>query len=124
MSTPYRSSFTRGSTLWVLQRVTAAFLIVLLAFHFFQLHFVNHAWEIDFAGTQARMSNLLYFTTMVLFLITATFHGVNGVYNALVNQGLTGQPRRVLKWVLIIAGLGLIVQGVRVAFVMAGIDLL
>jgi len=121
MSEPYRSSFTRGSTLWVLQRVTAAFLIVVLAFHFFQLHFVNHAWEIDFAGTQARMSNLLYFTTMVLFLITATFHGVNGVYNALINQGLTGRPREVLKWILVIASLLLILQGIRVALAMAGI---
>ena len=123
MTDHYRSSFTRGSTLWVLQRVTAAFLIVVLAFHFFQLHFVNHAWEIDFAGTQARMSNVLYFTTMWLFLVTATFHGVNGVYNALVNQGLSGRPHQVLKWVLVLAGAALIVQGTRVALVMAGIDL-
>ncbi|MFP4590214.1 MAG: succinate dehydrogenase hydrophobic membrane anchor subunit [Halobacteriales archaeon] len=121
MSTePYRSSFAPSSTMWVVQRVTAAFLIVVLAFHFFQLHFVEHAWEIDFAGTQARMSSITYFTTMVLFLLTATIHGVNGVYNALVNQGLSGQPRRVLKWVLVIASAVLVLQGIRVALVMAG----
>ena len=57
------------------------------------LHFVNHAYEITFAGTSARMSQVGYFATMTLFLITATFHGVNGVYNALVNQGLDGQTK-------------------------------
>lgn len=124
MAQAYHSSFTRGSTLWLLQRITAAFLIIVLAFHFFQLHFVNHAWEITFAGTQARMNNWLYFTTMWLFLVTAAFHGINGVYNALINQGLSDRPRQVLKWVLVIAGAALIVQGTRVAFVMAGIEVL
>ena len=107
--------------MWFLQRVTAVFLIVVLAFHFFLLHFVNHASEITFAGSQYRMSNLAYYITMVLFLVTATFHGVNGVYNAMINQGLTGTPKRIIKWVLILASLGLIIQGIRVANALAGI---
>ncbi|MDZ7730705.1 MAG: succinate dehydrogenase [Natrialbaceae archaeon] len=114
------SSFAPGGTAWLLQRVTAAILIALLAFHFFLLHFVTHAWEIDFAGTQARMETVGYFLTMVLFLVTATFHGVNGVYNALINQGLSGQARRAVLAVLSIAGIALIGQGVWVALVMAG----
>jgi succinate dehydrogenase / fumarate reductase membrane anchor subunit len=114
------SSFTPGGTKWLLQRVTAAFLVIVLAFHFFQLHFVTHAAEVSFAGTQARMQTVGYFLTMVLFLITATFHGVNGVYNALVNQGLSGTPKRVVGGVLALAGVGLIAQGVYVALAMAG----
>lgn len=115
------SSFKPGGTLWLLQRVTAAFLIVVLAFHFFLLHFVNHASEITFAGSQYRMQDLGYYSLMVLFLITATFHGVNGVYNALVNQGLSGTQKTVVKWVLIVASLLLIVQGIRTANALAGI---
>ncbi|ADD06678.1 succinate dehydrogenase subunit D [Natrialba magadii ATCC 43099] len=114
------SSFTPGGTAWFLQRVTAAFLIVVLAFHFFLLHFVNHASEITFAGTQARMENIGYFLTMVLFLIAGAFHGVNGVYNALVNQGLSGTPKKVVLAVLTIAGALLIFQGIWVALVMSG----
>ena len=90
------SSFERKGTRWFLQRITAAFLVVVLAYHFLLLHFVNHAAEITFAGTTARMSQVGYFSTMVLFLVTATFHGVNGVYNALVNQGRS-EERRVGK---------------------------
>ncbi|APW99707.1 succinate dehydrogenase [Halobiforma lacisalsi AJ5] len=114
------SSFAPGGTAWLLQRITAAFLVVVLAFHFFQLHFVNHAYEVTFLGTQARMQNVGYFLTMVLFLIAGAFHGVNGVYNALVNQGLDGTPKKVVLAVLVIAGGALIVQGTYVALAMAG----
>ena len=114
------SSFRSGSLTWLLQRVTAAFLVVVLAFHFFLLHFVHHPSEITLAGTEARMEQWGYFLTMTLFLVTATFHGVNGVYAALVNQGLKGTQKTAVKWVLIVAGLLLAGQGLRVALAMNG----
>ncbi|MFC3476607.1 succinate dehydrogenase hydrophobic membrane anchor subunit [Halobacterium litoreum] len=114
------SSFSSGSTTWLLQRVTAAFLVVVLAFHFFLLHFVHHAYEIEFLGSQARMQDLGYYVTMILFLVTATFHGVNGVYNALVNQGIDGKAKRAAQIVLGVASILLVVQGVRVANALAG----
>lgn len=116
------SSFTQGGLLWLVQRLTAVFLIGVLALHFMLVHFVNHAADITFAGTQTRMSQLGYFLTMVMFLLTATIHGVNGVYNALINQGLEGQPRQVVKYGLAIAGLLLIFQGIRTALAMTGLD--
>jgi succinate dehydrogenase / fumarate reductase membrane anchor subunit len=115
------SSFERGTWRWVLQRVTAVFLIGVLAFHFILLHFVNHAAEVSFAGTSARMSGILYFSLMWLFLVTAAFHGVNGVYNGLVNMGLEGTQKRVVGGLLALAGIALVIQGTRVAVAMAGI---
>jgi len=115
------SSFRKGGTAWLAQRVTAAFLVVVLAFHFFLLHFVNHPADIEFAQTQFRMQQAGYFATMWLFLVTATFHGVNGVYNALINQGITGTRKRAVKWVLVAAGVVLVAQGTRTAVVMAGL---
>ena len=115
------SSFDRGGTRWLLQRVTAVFLVGVLAFHFFLLHFVNHAAEITFFGSQARMSQVGYFLTMVAFLVTATFHGVNGVYNALVNQGLSGTRKRAVGAVLALASIALVVQGTRVALAMTNL---
>ena len=114
------SSFTKGGRLWLWQRITAAFLVVVLAFHFFLLHFVYHADEVTFALSQARMETLTYYSLMILFLFTATFHGVNGVYNALVNQGLTGTKRQAVKWTLVAASTVLLVQGVRTANAWAG----
>ncbi|WP_254535058.1 succinate dehydrogenase hydrophobic membrane anchor subunit [Halomarina litorea] len=114
------SSFERKGTGWLLQRLTAVFLIGVLAFHFMLLHFVNHAAEITFMGTQARMSQPGYFVTMVGFLVAGTFHGVNGVYNALVNQGLEGTQRTVLKYTFVLISLALVAQGIRVAMAMTG----
>jgi succinate dehydrogenase / fumarate reductase membrane anchor subunit len=114
------TSFDRGGWGWLFQRITAAFLIVVLAFHFFLLHFYHHAYEITFAGTSARMGQLSYFATMWLFLVAATFHGVNGMYNAMVNQGIKGVQKRAVQVVLGVAGLLLVVQGTRVALVMNG----
>lgn len=114
------SSFQSGTRLWFLQRVTAAFLVVVLAFHFFNVHFVTHAPDITFQGSQYRMQSIGYFITMVLFLVTATFHGVNGIYNALINAGLDGTQKRATFVVLAIASLLLVVQGLRVAVALAG----
>ena len=109
------SSFNPGGTLWLLQRVTAAFLVAVLAFHFFLLHFVHHAYEVTFLGSQTRMSSILYFSLMVLVLVTATFHGVNGIYNALINQGLTGTKKTVVKWTLVVASVVLVGNGLLTA---------
>ncbi|MUV87145.1 succinate dehydrogenase [Natronomonas sp. CBA1123] len=117
----YYSSFEPKGTRWLLQRLTAAFLVVVLAYHFMLLHFVNHAAEVTIAGTTARMSQVGYFITMVSFLVAGTFHGVNGVYNALVNQGLEGTPKTAVKWLLAVAGVMLVVQGIRVAIAMTNL---
>lgn len=117
----YYSSFEPKGTRWLLQRITAAFLVVVLAFHFMLLHFVNHAADITFLGTQARMSQVGYFLTMVAFLIAGAFHGVNGVYNGLVNMGLSGRPKKIVAAILIVATVLLIVQGLRVAIAMTGL---
>ena len=112
------SSFDRSGTRWLLQRLTAAFLVVVLAFHFFLLHFVNHAADVTFAGTSARMSTWTYFSLMVLFLLTATFHGVNGVYNTVVGKdGVTGWKKTAVTAVLVVASLLMVAQGLRTALV-------
>jgi succinate dehydrogenase / fumarate reductase membrane anchor subunit len=115
------SSFEAGGRRWLWQRITAAFLVVVLAFHFFLLHFVHHAADVTFAMSAGRMEQLSYYSLMVLFLVTATFHGVNGVYNALINQGLSGQRKTAIKWVLVAASALLIVQGIRTANAWAGL---
>jgi succinate dehydrogenase / fumarate reductase membrane anchor subunit len=53
--------------------------------------------------------------------VTATFHGVNGVYTALVNQGLSGTRKRVVGAVLALASVALIAQGIRVAVAMTNL---
>ena len=109
------SSFERGGRRWLRQRITAVFLVVVLVFGLFFLHFVHHADEVTFAMSAGRMETLSSYSLITLFLLTATFHGVNGVYNTLVNAGLSGQKRTAVNWTLVVASLVLVVQGVRTA---------
>ncbi len=103
---------------WFLQRVTAAVLLVTLAFHFIWLHFVHHAAEVTLWGSAVRMDQLAYFLTMIVFLVAAAFHGLNGIYNALLNQGLSGRARQFVFWVTTVVGVIVVVQGVRIALAM------
>ncbi|MFB6111872.1 MAG: succinate dehydrogenase [Halobacteriaceae archaeon] len=114
------SSFERGGRRWLIQRITAAFLILTLAYHFAFRHFLFHADEVTFQQSAAFMAQLGYLATMILFLVTATFHAVNGIYNALENAGVTGAQLRVAKVVLGLAGVALVVQGSRLAVTLAG----
>ena len=116
-----RSSFESGSTAWLLQRVTAVVLLVVLAFHFILLHFLNHAADVTLWATGVRMDQLSYFLVMLLFLVAGAYHGLNGIYNALLNWGLSGRARRVTFWVFVVLGVLLVGQGTRVAIAMAGV---
>ncbi|ERG88819.1 MAG: succinate dehydrogenase, hydrophobic anchor subunit [halophilic archaeon J07HX5] len=89
-----RSSFTPGTWRWLLQRVTAVFLLGALAFHMVSIHGLNHASESSFMQSQQRMSQVGYFAFIWVFLLTATVHGVTGVCTTLVNLGLPAEPAR------------------------------
>lgn len=108
------SSFQSGSYAWFLQRVTAVVLVGALAFHLIFLHVVNHAPEITLLGSGLRMDGLVYLLFTLIFLIAAAYHGINGVYNALLNHGMSDRYRQILGGLLTIAGIVLVWQGVRV----------
>ncbi|MFP4530397.1 MAG: succinate dehydrogenase [Halodesulfurarchaeum sp.] len=121
VTTAKRSRFESGSIAWFLQRVTAVVLLFTLAFHFIWLHYVNHAAEVTLWDSALRMNQLVYFLVMVVFLVTATFHGINGIYNALLNRGLSGRARKVAFWLFAVFGLVVIAQGMRISFALAGV---
>ncbi|MFB6086588.1 MAG: succinate dehydrogenase [Halodesulfurarchaeum sp.] len=121
MGTAKRSRFESGSIAWFLQRLTAVVLLFTLAFHFIWLHYVNHAARVTLWGSALRMDQLVYFLVMLVFLVTATFHAINGIYNALLNRGLSGRVRQIVFWVFTIFGLVVIGQGMRISFALAGV---
>ncbi len=120
MSERRPSSFSSQGVSWLLQRVTAVVLIVTLAGHLIQQHAINHAYEIEIGDTVARMSEIGYFAVIWLFLVTAAFHGINGLYQSLIGEGMTGRRQQAIKWLLVILGAVLVIQGTRVAWAMTG----
>ena len=77
MSTPYISRRT-GSTQWLMQRVSAAVLVVLAFLHFGIQHFTSDAVSTGLT-VASRMNNPWWQAYYVLFITLALYHGVNGL---------------------------------------------
>jgi succinate dehydrogenase / fumarate reductase membrane anchor subunit len=94
--------------LWYLQRVTGAALAVLLILHFWVEHFVSEnlrRGDLTYDAIRARISNPLWQTIDIAFLLIALLHGLSGARNILLDYSRIG--RRGAK----IATAGLIAVG-------------
>ncbi len=114
-----RTVNTQGIS-WLLHRLSATFLIVALFGHLLQQHVLNHAYEIELADSAVRMADVGYFAFIVVFLLAASFHGLNGVYQATIGEGMSGRRKQVIRWSLTLIGVVIVVQGMRLALAMGG----
>ncbi len=97
--------------LWVMQRVTGVFLVVLLFLHVIWLHYVDPDSVLTVAGVRLRLQALLFGVTDSLLLGFAVFHGMNGMRSVLYDYVGSGLKRRVISLLLILAGTILFAYG-------------
>lgn len=79
MKKTYRESSKSGALLWFWQRISAILLFIMLLFHFISYHFMakgSYEWHRVVEKMQSPWFNLLQF----LFLLSALYHGLNGVW--------------------------------------------
>lgn len=79
MKKTFKETSKSGAIAWFLQRVSAVILFVLLIYHFVYYHFISKGvfpWKEVVAKMQSPWFNLLQF----VFLVTALYHGLNGVW--------------------------------------------
>ena len=93
---------------WLLQRVSAALLIVLLGLHIWLLFVINPAEIIRFDEAKARLANGAYVLLYTLLLLFGFFHAFNGLYNVMVDMGLKARTTTII----ILAVLGVSLFGV------------
>jgi succinate dehydrogenase / fumarate reductase, membrane anchor subunit len=101
---------------WYLQRITGAALLVLLILHFWVEHFTAEVRThgLTFEVIQRRFfANHWFVAVDITFLIVATYHGLNGVRNIILDFGRVTKPYRIgVTVVLIAAGITLAVWGI------------
>jgi succinate dehydrogenase hydrophobic anchor subunit len=78
----------KGLWPWLLQRVTAAALVVALFLHLWATHFSSPGAEIVFAGVTVRVRTLLYMVVDFSLLALVLFHGLNGLRNVVLDFGV------------------------------------
>lgn len=90
---------------WLLQRISAAFLLILLGIHIWLLYVTNTSGVISFSEAKARLVSAPFVTLYVLLLFFGLFHAFNGLYTIMVDMGI--RPRKTAIGVLLAIGLAL-----------------
>ncbi len=122
MKKTFKETSKTGAAAWLLQRISAVILFVLLIIHFVTYHFIArgvYPWEEVVAKMQSPWFNLMQF----IFLVTALYHGLNGVW-MVTEDYIHGRILRMIVYSLILlVGLALFFVGTVTIIKISGLDL-
>lgn len=122
MKKNFKETSKTGAIAWLLQRISAVVLFVLLILHFVTYHFIAKGifpWETVVKKMQSPWFNLMQF----IFVITALYHGLNGVW-MVVEDYIHGKFWRILIFSLILmVGLSLLFVGMLTIFKVSNLKL-
>jgi succinate dehydrogenase hydrophobic membrane anchor protein len=97
---------------WLLQRISAFVLLVVLGFHIGFLHFSNGGEPLKYSDIIIRLKTPVFIALDVLLLIMGLYHALYGLYSVFLDFD-SGQKERVVVLGLFIAtGLGMVGFGV------------
>jgi len=105
---------------WLLQRVTAIGLVVLLPIHIVINHLANISKVeegilpglVVFSDVMQRFESPAYWVVDVLLLSFALYHGLNGVRNVAIDYGLHGVGEKVVTGALSLVGVAAFAFGI------------
>ena len=99
----------RGALGWYFQRITGGALVILLVAHFWVEHFMSRELlrgNLSYEAILGRISNPVWQSVDIAFLLIALYHGLNGLRNIVLDySGIGVRTARVITGVLILAGL-------------------
>lgn len=97
---------------WLLQRISAAILVVLLIIHFWVGHYASWGTPITFAGVHMRLQNAAFVIVDSMLLMLVVFHGLNGLRNILLDYPSFLRHTRTVSLILLIIGVSTIIFGI------------
>ena len=107
-----RTAYRAGLWPWLLQRVSALFLILGLGGHFLAVHFfVDKNRMLTFGEIASRMASPGWLIFDGLLLLAGLYHGLNGVNNVLRDHIRSKGARTGIGWLLFLLGAGLAAYG-------------
>lgn len=98
---------------WLLQRITAILLVLFLAIHIITIHFIP-AEVVNLDNVMGRIHGSTFWLIFYgLFLITALFHGLNGVYEIIIDYNPPTVLRRTVTVLFCLLGVAAFVLGLQ-----------
>lgn len=98
---------------WVLQRISAAFLVVGLFVHFWVLHYIDSASKpvtFELVAERLRQPGWIIFDS--LLLIAVVYHGLNGIWSIVLDWNPGKTVRQILGWGLSVIGVLALIIGI------------
>lgn len=122
MKKTFRESSKVGAIAWLLQRVTAILLFIGVIYHFVYYHFIRngvYTWKEVVARMQSPWFNLLQF----VFLVTALYHGLNGVWMVTEDYIHSRTWRIIIFSLILFVGMSLFFVGILTIFKIQSVKL-
>ena len=97
---------------WLLQRISACVLLVVLGLHIWFLHFTHSGEVLHYSEIIKRLGTPIFITLDILLLIFGLYHAVYGVYSIFLDFGFGLKTRAVVLGLLILAAMGFLGLGI------------
>lgn len=99
----------RGVWGWLLQRVTAVLLVLVLGTHLYVLHFAGEHAVLTMAGVAVRLKTITYMLVDYSLLALALYHGLYGLRSVILDY--VTRESAVRAWTVGLWVLGLVAFG-------------
>ena len=119
MKKSFRETSKAGAMLWLFQRISAVILFIMIIFHFTTYHFISKG-VIKYAGVMSKIKSPWFNLIQFLFLISALYHGLNGVWMIIEDYFHKKFWRLLLFGSIITVGLALLFVGLLTIFKISG----
>jgi succinate dehydrogenase / fumarate reductase, membrane anchor subunit len=112
MEKNFKQTSRTGSIAWLLQRISAVILFILLLFHFITYHFLTHSRSVAYLQVVKRAQSWWFPLLQFAFLFTALYHGLNGVWSVLEDYTSSKFWRMIWYGLLLTVGMILLFVGI------------
>ena len=97
---------------WLLQRISAAVIVIALGLHIAYLHFITAGDPLTYAHILNRFKMPVLITFDLLLLIFGLYHALYGVYSVFLDFDAGKKEKVMVLGLLIVMGLGLSAFGI------------
>ncbi len=111
MDKNFKQTSRAGAVAWLLQRISAVILFILLLFHFVTYHFLTQTRSVSYRQVLERAQSWWFPLLQFAFLVTALYHGLNGIWSVLEDYTRSKFWRLVWYGLLVTVGVALLFVG-------------
>jgi succinate dehydrogenase / fumarate reductase membrane anchor subunit len=106
MDKNFKQTSRAGSLAWLLQRISAVILFILLLLHFVTYHFLGKGKAVSYSWVIERAGYWWFPLLQFAFLFTALYHGLNGLWS--VMEDYTSSKFWRLVWYSLLLTVGVV----------------